>query len=92
MNWRLCGLSALMFWSVSAAAVDINNADAATLAKELNGIGMAKAQAIIKDRSDNGPFMSVDSLVRVPGIGPALLERNRAVIELGEQPAQQPVD
>jgi len=40
-------LSALFGPPVWAGPVDINTADAATLAKELNGVGPARAQAIV---------------------------------------------
>ena len=46
-------------------------------AKELNGIGRAKAEAIVAYREANGPFASVDELLEIKGIGNALLERNR---------------
>ncbi|MBK4991748.1 ComEA family DNA-binding protein [Pseudomonas sp. S60] len=57
--------------------LDINKADAATLQKELNGIGKAKAEAIVAYREAHGPFTSVDELLEIKGIGNALLERNR---------------
>lgn len=57
--------------------LDLNTADAATLQKELNGIGKAKAEAIVAYREANGPFASVDELLEIKGIGNALLERNR---------------
>ena len=57
--------------------VDLNKADAATLQKELNGIGKTKAEAIVAYREANGPFASVDELLEIKGIGNALLERNR---------------
>lgn len=65
-----------------AATVNINTADAATLADKLNGIGMKKAQAIISFREQNGAFKSVDDLVNVPGIGQATLEKNRSLIDI----------
>ena len=55
----------------------IKKADAATLQKELNGIGKAKAEAIVAYREAHGPFTSVDELLEIKGIGNALLERNR---------------
>jgi competence protein ComEA len=61
-----------------AAPVNINSADAATLARELKGIGMKRAQAIVEYRSHHGPFKSPDELVLVKGIGPAAIARNRA--------------
>lgn len=59
------------------AKLNLNNADAATLQKELNGIGKTKAEAIVQYRATHGPFASVDELLEIPGIGNALLERNR---------------
>jgi len=60
-----------------APRLDLNTADALTLQKELNGIGKAKAEAIVAYREANGPFASVDELLEIKGIGNALLERNR---------------
>lgn len=57
--------------------IDLNNADALTLQQNLNGIGKAKADAIVAYREANGPFDSVDELLEIKGIGSALLERNR---------------
>jgi competence protein ComEA len=62
--------------------VNINTADAETLALALDGIGMAKAQEIIVYREQNGDFKTVDELQNVRGIGKATLERNRSRILL----------
>lgn len=59
------------------AKVDLNTADAPTLARELNGIGEAKARAIVEYREAHGAFTSVDELLEVKGIGAATLEKNR---------------
>jgi competence protein ComEA len=56
----------------SAGKLDINRATAEQL-DSLKGIGPAKAQAILADREQNGPFQSVDDLLRVKGIGSKLL-------------------
>jgi len=61
-----------------AGLLDLNTADAPTLQRELNGIGKAKAEAIVAYREANGAFASVDELLEIKGIGSALLERNRA--------------
>jgi len=72
-------LAALAFLPILAWAepVDINTADAATLARELKGIGPARAEAIIAWREDNGPFRSADELALVQGISERVLEENR---------------
>ena len=61
---------------VEQSGVNINTADSQTLARELNGIGVAKAQAIIDYREMHGAFASVDELLEVKGIGTAILEKN----------------
>jgi len=60
-----------------AETININTADVATLAS-LNGIGEAKAQAIIAYREENGPFSSTEELARVNGIGARTVEKNAA--------------
>ena len=78
---------ALPGWALAATPVNINTADAATLAKSLDGIGMSKAQAIVAWREAHGPFKSVDDLTQVKGFGAKTLERNRAAILLTGGPA-----
>ena len=68
---------------VQAEPVNINTADANALAKALNGIGPAKAKAIVSYREKNGPFKSVDQLAMVEGITQKLIDKNRADIKLG---------
>jgi competence protein ComEA len=65
-----------------AGPVDINKADAATIAKELTGIGLNRAQAIVAYREKNGAFKSLEDLRKVKGIGAKTLERNRPNIRL----------
>ena len=57
--------------------VNLNTADAATLQRELTGIGEVKAQAIVAYRDEHGDFASVDELLEVKGIGEVTLEKNR---------------
>lgn len=59
-----------------ASKVNLNTADADTLARELVGIGASKAEAIIAHRKAHGPFATVDELLEVKGIGTAILEKN----------------
>lgn len=65
-----------------AGPVDINKADAKTIAKELNGIGLSRAQAIVEYREKNGAFKSIDELRKVKGIGARTLEQNRVNIRV----------
>ena len=61
-----------------AGPVNVNTADAKTLARELQGVGMAKAEAIIAHREKNGPFKNADDLVKVKGLGKKLVDQNKA--------------
>jgi competence protein ComEA len=61
-----------------AESVDINTADVQALAQVLDGVGPAKAKAIVEYRQANGPFKTVDDLERVPGIGKSTMEKNRS--------------
>jgi competence protein ComEA len=70
-----------------AGPVNVNTADAATLASELDGIGPAKAQAIVEYRQQNGPFRSADDLLKVQGIGERVLEQNRGNIRVDKSAA-----
>ncbi len=72
----------LPFAAFSAGSVNINTADAQTIASTLTGIGQAKAEAIVEHREANGPFRSVEDLLRVKGIGEKTLEANRERIRL----------
>ena len=69
-----------------AGKVNINTADAETIAAELSGIGPAKAKAIIEYREENGPFTSVEELLNVKGIGPRTLEKIRKDVLLEGDP------
>jgi competence protein ComEA len=84
----LLALSVALLASVAVAGpVNINTADAATLATELTGIGPALAAEIVRDREQNGQFDSPDALARVKGVGARIVEMNRANILVSDQPA-----
>lgn len=74
---------------VLAGPVDINTADAATIARELNGVGDSRARAIVEFREKNGRFASPEDVLKVSGIGPQVLKLNRENIQTG-QPAKAP--
>lgn len=70
--------SGLLFAVQSLAApVNINTADAATLAEALNGVGPVTSQEIVSYREENGSFAKPEDLMKVNGIGPATFEDNR---------------
>ena len=79
--------------------VNVNTADATTIAKELDGIGPAKAQAIVDYRQKNGPFKTPEDLLKVEGIGDKVLDQNKGNIRVdrggapaatGARPAAKP--
>jgi competence protein ComEA len=77
----LVGLSLYAFngWTTP---VNINTADAKTLSDALTGIGMKKAEAIVKYREEKGLFKTAENLKDVPGIGEKTFEKNKADILL----------
>ena len=88
----------LAFCSANAFAspININTADAKTIADSLNGIGIKKAEAIINYRTKNGDFKSIDDLSHVSGIGAKTIEKNKTDILLNDNtsipaPSNQPV-
>ncbi len=56
--------------------VNINTADAATLAAALKGVGQSKAEAIVAYRKEHGAFKSPEQLADVKGIGDKLVQSN----------------
>ncbi len=66
----------------ASETVNINKADAAALAAGLNGVGLSRAEEIVRYREAYGPFKSVEELLDVKGIGAATVEKNRPVITL----------
>lgn len=65
--------------------VDINSADAQLLASMLDGVGVVKAEAIIRYRETHGAFGTVEELANVSGIGLATVDRNIERIRLGSE-------
>lgn len=53
--------------SVIDGRININSAEVEELT-ELNGIGEALAQRIINYRTENGPFVTIEEIMKVPGI------------------------
>ena len=59
--------------------INLNQADTTTLVK-LPGIGPALAREIVRQRTEHGPFESVDDLLEVKGIGPKKLQKIRPYV------------
>ncbi len=70
-------LLTLLSFSVSAGPVNINSADAKTIALNLKGIGIKKADAIVKYRKKHGSFKSIEDLENVKGIGKKTIQKNK---------------
>lgn len=66
-----------------AGPVNVNTADAETISRELTGIGLARAEAIVEYRKKHGPFKSPSDLSLVKGVGERTVELNRADIKVG---------
>lgn len=67
------------------ALVDLNTATEAELVG-LPGIGPARARAIIEFREAHRGFYSVSQLLRIKGIGRAMLKRLRPLVVVGPKP------
>ncbi|WP_425057544.1 ComEA family DNA-binding protein [Serratia marcescens] len=76
------GGQSVMTKATEEAAVSINQATAEQLAAALSGVGLKKAEGIVRYREQNGPFTQVEQLQEVPGIGPALFEKNRTRLKM----------
>ncbi|MEW4982855.1 MAG: helix-hairpin-helix domain-containing protein [Cycloclasticus sp.] len=69
-------------FSMSTLAVNVNTATAEEIAKELKGIGPAKAGAIVLYREKHGAFKNLKELTKIKGIGAATVDKNRESIQL----------
>jgi len=70
-------------FAIQAAPVDINTADAKTIAKATKGIGLKKAEAIVAYRDKHGSYKSVADLAKVKGIGKKTIASNKAALSVG---------
>ena len=60
--------------------VNINTDSAETLAANLTGVGLSRANAIVAYRENYGPFYSAEELSAVKGIGKTTVEKNASKI------------
>ena len=82
MKKFLFAVFALLSFSFALAQVNINTATAQEL-QTLNGIGPAKATAIVEYRNTNGPFKSPEDIKNVRGIGDGIYQRISSEITVG---------
>jgi len=79
MNLCARGLSVMLICLplfAFAGPVNINTADAEHISRELKGVGLAKARAIVAYRQKHGPFKNPEDLSLVKGIGDRTVEMN----------------
>lgn len=83
MKWTSCFKSLLLLLCLispigafAEPMVNINTASVDQLAEVLQGVGPAKAKAIVEYRESNGPFKTIDELANVKGIGGATVAKN----------------
>ena len=67
--------ASLCSFNVIATPVNINAADAKTIGDALSGIGLTKAEAIVKYREEKGPFKTAEDLLNVAGVGEKTVEK-----------------
>ena len=58
-------------------SINVNTASPDVLAEVLDGVGSARAQAIVEYREQYGDFVDLEDLLDVRGIGPQVIEANR---------------
>ncbi len=70
--------------NTAAATVNINSADAASLAEALDGVGLSRAKSIIEWRESNGPFEDPYDLVQIRGISERIVSLNEDRISVAD--------
>ncbi|WP_293006705.1 ComEA family DNA-binding protein [Nitrosomonas sp.] len=89
-KWFLLMALVFLYTGTAFAAVNINTASQTEL-ESLQGIGPAKAKAIIEHREKSGTFASVDDLAKVSGIGQGTIKQLRDAITVeGEKATEAP--
>jgi competence protein ComEA len=87
---KLMLLLFLFTFNALAAPVNVNTADAKTISEALSGIGLKKAEAIVKYRTENGLFKTPEDLTNVKGIGKKTVEKNKKDILVSDVPGVEP--
>ena len=75
----------LLFSSLCLAEmVNINTADAETIAANIKGIGPSRAAAIVSYREEHGPFETIEDLTLVKGVGEKTVVMNKDKLTVGD--------
>ena len=69
--------------SSEVRAVDINTADSVAL-QSVPGIGKSLSERIVAFREKNGPFQSVDDLLKVQGVGEKSIQKLRPYLTVAK--------
>lgn len=69
--------------ATEARPIDINTADGAAF-ETVPGIGKSLSQRILTFREKNGPFQSVDDLMKVQGIGEKSIQKLRPYLTVSK--------
>jgi len=80
----------LFAFNVLATPVNVNTADAKTISDALTGIGLKKAETIVKYRTEKGLFKTPEELTNVKGIGQKTFDKNKKDILISDAPAVEP--
>lgn len=83
-------LLSLFAFNAIAAPVNVNTADAKTISEALSGVGIKKAEDIVKYRTEKGLFKTQEELTNVKGIGKKTVEKNKKDILLSDTPSTEP--
>ena len=65
--------------------VNINRADAETIARNIKGIGLKRAEEIVAYREANGPFRDAYDLTAIKGIGERIVANNESRIQVHDR-------
>lgn len=75
----LCGIALLSgpALTMGGERVELNSADAETLARSIDGVGEVLAAKIVAYREQYGLFIEIEELMKIKGIGEKIIELNR---------------
>ena len=69
--------------ATEARPVDLNTADTSTL-ETVPGIGKSLSQRIVAFREKNGPYQTVDDLLKVQGVGEKSIQKLRPYLTVAK--------